>query len=220
MVELVKITKSHPELVGEIGLCNFDAKHTMEACEHVVRLTGYVGIVSNQVQFSVLDSRPLKEMVSVCEKYSLKLLTYGSLCGGFLADKWLDHPSPPALYGQSPLTPSQRKYLDTLHAWGTWAEFQALLSVLDTVARPRHVGVANVATRWVLQQPTVGAVLVGTRLGVSARGDDNLATFGWELSDEEMELINAVALGKSGEKTDGIYGRLGDCGHEYRSHTK
>ncbi|KAJ2969269.1 hypothetical protein NQ176_g8755 [Zarea fungicola] len=116
--------------------------------------------------------------------------------------------------------PSQRKYLDTLHAWGTWAEFQALLSALDTVAQHRHVGVANVATRWVLQQPTVGAVLVGTRLGVSARGDDNLATFGWELSDEEMTLINDVALGNAGEKTDRIYGKLGDCGDEYRSHTK
>ncbi|KAJ6781720.1 hypothetical protein PWT90_09401 [Aphanocladium album] len=217
LVELVKITKSHPELVTHIGLCNFDSKHTAEACEYLIKNTGFVGIVSNQVQFSVLDSRPLKEMVQTCARYNLKLLTYGSFCGGFLADKWLSHPTPPDSYGQTPLTPSQRKYLDTLSSWGTWSDFQALLAVLDGVAKRHGVAVANVAARWVLQQESVGAVLVGTRLGVSARGDDNLATFGWELTEEDMDQINAAALGRAGEKTDAIFGNMGDCGQEYRN---
>lgn len=217
LVELVKITKSHPELVTHIGLCNFDSKHTIEACEYLLEKTGSVGLVSNQVQFSVLDSRPLKEMVHTCRKYNLQLLTYGSFCGGFLADTWRDHPTPPDSYGQTPLTPSQRKYLDTLHAWGTWADFQTLLSVLGGVAKKHGVSVANVAARWVLQQAAVGAVLVGTRLGVSARWDDNLATFGWELSAEDMAVVNAAALGKDGEKTNGIFGKMGDCGQEYRN---
>lgn len=217
LAELVNIAKTRPDLVGCIGLCNFDAVHTAEACEHLLAKTGSVGLVSNQVQFSVLDSRPLKHMTSVCEKYGLKLLTYGSFCGGLLADKWLGQTTPPEPYGQTPLTPSQRKYLDTLRAWGSWEEFQALLATLDRVARQRGVAVANVAARWVLQQPAVGSVLVGTRLGVSARGDDNMATFGWELSEEDMKAINAAALGEKGEKTDGIYDKLGDCGHEYRN---
>lgn len=218
LVELVNITKSHPELVTSIGLCNFDSKHTIEACEYLLAKTGSVGLVSNQVQFSVLDSRPLKEMVHVCTKYNLKLLTYGSFCGGFLADTWLNHPAPPDSYGgQTSLTPSQRKYLDTMYTWGTWADFQALLSVLDGVAQKRGVGIANVAARWVLQQETVGAVLVGTRLGVSARGGDNLATFGWELTEEDMAMINAAALGEQGEKTDAIFAKIGDCGQEYRN---
>lgn len=29
-------------------------------------------------QFSLLDARPLQEMSEVCEKYGIKLLTYGS----------------------------------------------------------------------------------------------------------------------------------------------
>lgn len=215
LVELVNVTKSHPELVTHIGLCNFDSQHTAEACEYLLAKTGSVGLVSNQVQFSVLDSRPLKEMVRVCAKYNLALLTYGSFCGGFLADTWLNHPAPPDSYGG--LTPSQRKYLDTLHTWGTWAEFQALLSVLESVAKKRGVGVANVAARWVLQQRAVGAVLVGTRLGVSARGADNLATFGWELAEEEMAVINTAALGKDGERTEAVFATMGDCGQEYRN---
>lgn len=47
-------------------------------------------------------------------------------------------------------------------AWGTWALFQALLRCLRGIA-DRHDGVsiANIATRWVLDQPCVGAVLIG-----------------------------------------------------------
>lgn len=46
----MKITQTHPELVSAIGLCNFDAQHTQEACEYLVEKTGVVGLVSNQVQ--------------------------------------------------------------------------------------------------------------------------------------------------------------------------
>lgn len=53
LVELVEATKTHPELVSAIGLCNFDAEHTEEACKYVLERTGEVGIVSNQVQVSL-----------------------------------------------------------------------------------------------------------------------------------------------------------------------
>ncbi|KAI0168996.1 NADP-dependent oxidoreductase domain-containing protein [Hypoxylon sp. FL1284] len=78
LVELVRITASHPELVASIGLCNFDSEHVAEASEYLIAKTGSVGIVSNQVQFSLVDARPLQKMVHSCEKYGLKLLTYGS----------------------------------------------------------------------------------------------------------------------------------------------
>lgn len=47
-------------------------------------------------------------------------------------------------------------------AWGSWTLFQSLLTVLRSIG-DRHGGVsiANVATRWVLDQPAVGAVLIG-----------------------------------------------------------
>lgn len=52
LVELVRITQTHPELVSAIGLCNFDAQHTEEACKYLIEKTGLVGLVSNQVQVS------------------------------------------------------------------------------------------------------------------------------------------------------------------------
>ena len=51
--ELVNISKSTPELVSSIGLCNFDSQHVEEACEYLIEKTGSASLVSNQVQVSM-----------------------------------------------------------------------------------------------------------------------------------------------------------------------
>ncbi|KAI1766987.1 NADP-dependent oxidoreductase domain-containing protein [Hypoxylon sp. FL1150] len=214
LVELVRLTKSHPELVATIGLCNFDSEHVAEACEHLIAKTGSVGIVSNQVQFSLVDARPLQGMVHTCEKYKVKLLAYGSLCGGFLSERWLNQSAPEIYLESNQLTPSQRKYFDMIRSWDScWDAFQDLLRCLSAAASKYGVSISNVATRWVLQQPAVGAVIVGTRLGVSEHIEDNLKTFGFELDTDEIDV---VALGSLREKMLSLFTMLGDCGNEYR----
>jgi diketogulonate reductase-like aldo/keto reductase len=49
-----------------------------------------VKVASNQVQFSLIDSRPVFAMATACEKYGLKLLTYGTLVRNTCIDchKW------------------------------------------------------------------------------------------------------------------------------------
>ncbi|KAG6878017.1 hypothetical protein C0993_000798 [Termitomyces sp. T159_Od127] len=195
-------------LISAIGLCNFDTIRTDEIC---TQLAG--AIVSNQVQFSIIDTRPLHGMADVCEKHNIKLLTYGTLCGGFLSDKWLDQPEPDLYSGN--LTPSQRKYLDMIvKAWGTWTLFQSLLKTLQTIGH-RHGGlsIANIATRWVLDHPFVGAVLVGARLGVSEHVDDNHRAFGFHLTAQDNDDIEAVLAHSNGRT---IITSIGDCGAEYR----
>ena len=46
-------------------------------------------IVSNQVAFSIIDSRPLQKMIPECKKRNVKLLCYATLMGGFLSKRWL-----------------------------------------------------------------------------------------------------------------------------------
>lgn len=48
--KLVSLTKTHPDLVSSVGLCNFDSEHVEEACEHLISKVGAPSIVSNQVQ--------------------------------------------------------------------------------------------------------------------------------------------------------------------------
>ncbi|KAJ6479573.1 NADP-dependent oxidoreductase domain-containing protein [Mycena sanguinolenta] len=194
-------------LIAAVGLCNFDSIRTDEIC------TQFPGaIVSTQIQFSLIDTRPLYGMADVCAKHGVKLLTYGTLCGGFLADKWIGEPEPDPYSGS--LNPSQRKYLDMIKAWGTWTLFQDLLHVLREVG-DRHDGlsVSNLAIRWVLDHPVVGAVIIGARLGCSEYLDDNAKVFGVSLTDEDRECIDDVLKRSNGGR---LVQTIGDCGAEYR----
>ena len=140
-------------------------------------------------------------------------------CGGLLSNKWLKKPLPDVYSSTNPLNPSQRKYIDMISNWGDWNVFQSLLETLNNMAEKRGVTIADVAARWVLDQETVGAVLVGTRLGVSDRCADAL-NIGWALSEQEMSDINLHARGNHGERTESLYNKIGDCGQEYRGANK
>ncbi|KAF5370548.1 hypothetical protein D9757_010136 [Collybiopsis confluens] len=214
LLELVKITKSHPHLVRAIGLCNFDSEHTEEACQYLLRETGQVGIVSNQIQYSLIDTRPTIKMEVVCEKYGIKMLTYGTFCGGFLSEKWLDAHAPDIYSEQAQLTPSQRKYFDMIHNWGSWKDLQALLRTLKQIASKHNVDLANVAARWVLDRPAVGAVIAGTRAGISNNSESNLKVFSIKLDEQDTLQINHYAVGAN--RAEMLYRKIGDCGHEYQ----
>ncbi|KAI0742242.1 Aldo/keto reductase [Daedaleopsis nitida] len=193
-----------------LGLCNFDTARTEEIC-----VTFGAGcIVSNQVQFSLIDVRPLHGMNDLCQKYGFKVLAYGTLCGGLLTDRWLGRPEPELYSGQ--LNPSQRKYLDViLKAWGTWDLFQALLQLLRDIG-DRHGGVsiANVATRWVLEHEFVGAVIIGARLGLSDNTDDNARVFTFALTNRDKTDIEAILARSNSSR---MIMSIGDCGAEYRA---
>ncbi|KAF9494682.1 Aldo/keto reductase [Pleurotus eryngii] len=195
--------------LSAIGLCNFDTKRTDEICTQL----GPGFIATNQVQFSLIDTRPLHGMADVCDKHDVKILAYGTLCGGFLADKWLDQPQPDLYSGQ--LTPSQRKYLDMItRAWGNWDLFQDLLHVLRLIGdRHGNVSISNVATRWVLDHPWVGAVIIGARLGLSEHPGDNQKVFTFALAAEDNVAIDAVLARSDGHR---LITTIGDCGAEYR----
>ncbi|KAL7921453.1 NADP-dependent oxidoreductase domain-containing protein [Trichoderma austrokoningii] len=191
--------------VETVGLCNFDTEHLLKIVESGTR------VHTNQVQFSLVDSRPVFAMGSACEKHDIKLLTYGTLCGGFLADKWLGKAEPNVYDGS--ITPSQRKYFEMIRSWGGWNLFQELLAALRIIATKHNVDISNVATRWVLDFPYVGAVIVGARMGISEHTDENLRSFGWCLDSSDQDMLEAIL--KRSRRVD-IYKSIGDCGAEYR----
>ena len=164
-----------------------------------------VEIVSNQVCFSLLDRRAAGEMSAFCLEHGVRLLAYGTLAGGFLTERWLGRPEPA---GDEINDWSKMKYKRFVDAAGGWPALQAILAALDKVARRKSVSIANVATRWTLEQPAVAAVIVGARLGERRHTDDNLKVFSFALDAEDRALIDE-ALAKTTPLP-------GDCGDEYR----
>lgn len=186
-------------LIRHLGVTNFDAAHLRVACA-----TG-IPIVSNQVCHSLIDQRAAGEMARVCKEYGVKILAFGTLAGGFLSDKWLGKPEPAM---NDELTWSQMKYKRFIDAAGGWQKFQNLLQAAKEIAQRHGVSVANIATRYILEQEYVGGVIIGARLGQSAHVEETMRLFSFELSETDKQIIQEAQA-----MLDPI---PGDCGDEYR----
>jgi aryl-alcohol dehydrogenase-like predicted oxidoreductase len=188
--------------IKHLALTNFDTEHLQIILDHGIT------IVSNQVQYSLIDRRPAVQMAQFCEQHPIKLFAYGSLCGGLLTEQFLGAPEP----GRYELTTaSQRKYKQMIDAWGGWSLFQQLLTTLQTIAQKHTVSIANVAVRYVLDRPAVGGVIVGARLGIAAHLTDNARVFSFALDSDDLAQIETV-LSQSRD----LFQMIGDCGDEYR----
>ena len=186
-------------LITHLGVTNFDTDHLRVLVKHGIR------IASNQVCFSLLDRRAGEEMSAFCRENGVRLLAYGTLAGGLLGERWLGKPEPAA----SDISDwSKMKYKRFVDAVGGWSVLQTILAAAGQVAKKHRVSIANVATRWVLEQPAVAAIIVGARLGEREHRADNLRLFSFALDDEDRAAIDrALAATK----------RIpGDCGDEYR----
>lgn len=186
-------------LVGHLGAVNFDTAHLRIAIASGIR------IVSNQVVFSLLDRRPAGRMSAFCREHGVQLLAYGTLAGGFLTERWVDRASP----REAELsTWSEMKYRRFIESAGGWERFQALARVVAAIARKHRVSMANVACRAILDEPAVGAVIVGARLGERSHLEDNARIFSLVLDeDDRRTLAEAMAA---------LVSIPGDCGDEYR----
>jgi len=173
-------------LVRAVGLTNTDLPHLKE----LVNMGGKVA--SNQIQFSLLDRRPIESgMVSYCQENGIELLCYGVLAGGFLSERWLgkDDPGFEGLENRS-LT----KYRLIIDEYGTWAEFQQLLRLLHELAQFHSTSIPAVATGWVLRQPARTRAILGARGAAHVGG----AAAGLEvsLSDADMKRLDTEVAGK------------------------
>ena len=188
--------------IRHVGLTNFDTERIEIMVENGFKLA------SNQVQYSIIDQRPEAKMVPFCQKHDIKLLTYGTLLGGFLSENYLEKPEPT----RSQLhTLSLQKYKNMIDSWGGWVLFQELLAVLDVIAKKHHVSIANVATKYVLDKPAVAGVIIGVRLGIAEHRSDNARVFSLNLDREDKEKIRSVT-----SRSQDLFSSIGDCGDEYR----
>lgn len=197
MHELAKLKDEG--LIGRLGVTNFDTDHLR------VLIKDGIPIATNQVCFSLLDRRAGEDMTTLCEAEDVRLLAYGTLGGGLLSEKWLGKPEPTADEIGDWSTAKYKRFVD---ATGGWSVLQGILAALSQIAAKHGVSLANVATRWVLEQPAVGAVIVGARLGEREHRADNLRLFSFALDAEDRVRIDA-AIARARRIA-------GDCGSEYR----
>ncbi|XP_068500348.1 flagellar radial spoke protein 5 isoform X3 [Phaseolus vulgaris] len=191
--------------IKTVALTNFDTERLQ------IILENEIPVVSNQVQHSLVDMRPQQRMAELCQHTGVKLITYGTVMGGLLSEKFLDTNIAIPFAGPAINTPSLQKYKRMVDAWGGWNLFQGLLRTLKQVASKHGVSIATVAVKYILDQPAVGGSMVGVRLGLSEHIQDANAIFSLALDEDDVGSIReATAKGKDLLKV------IGDCGDEYR----
>ncbi len=182
-------------LFTHLGVAHFDTDHLRLLLRHGVP------VASSQVGLSLLDRRALTRMVDLCRSSQVQLLACAPLADGLLTDRWLDQPEP---IENSEGGGSARAAL--VRAVGGWAVVQHMLHTLHRIAQRHQVQIADVAMRWVSDQPGVAAVMTDDAM----RFDDPTP---WRqrldrlsLDDDDRAQLQAVL-----DKTLPL---AGDCGAE------
>lgn len=173
-----------------LGGTNFDTARTAEL------VAAGVPLATMQVQYSLLDHRPEQGLAAFCREHGISLLCYGSVAGGFLADRWLDEPAPRAPFANRSLA----KYKLIIDDFGGWDLFQELLRALRDVADRHSTDIASVASRSVLDKPAVAAVIVGAR--DRSHLTENVGLTGLDLTADDRAAIAAVVARRRGPEGD------------------
>ncbi|XP_022943505.1 flagellar radial spoke protein 5 isoform X1 [Cucurbita moschata] len=191
--------------IKTVALTNFDTERLQ------IILENDIPVVSNQVQHSIVDMRPQQKMAELCKLTGVKLITYGTVMGGLLSEKFLDTNLTIPFAGPPLNTPSLQKYKRMVDAWGGWSLFQVLLQTLKRVASKHGVSIPTVAVKYILDQPAVAGSMIGVRLGLSEHLQDTNAIFSLALDEKDINSIEEVS-----KKGKNLLKIIGDCGDEYR----
>ncbi len=172
----------HQGKVRYIACSNYEAWRLMEAiwisdCNQLARFVCY------QPQYSLVVRDIEEEIVPACQLKGLGIVPWSPLGGGFLTGKY---------------KPGERTVGGTRSAEG-WAypsryfapnadeTLGVLLETADALGRTP----AQVALRWVLEQPAITAAIAGARTVEHFK--DNLGAVGWRLEGELLQRLNDVS---------------------------
>lgn len=156
--------------IRSAGVSNYDVPQIKEARK-------IVGIVSNQVGYSMLNRNIEKDLVPYAQENDLGIIVYSPMERGLLTGKYFKE--------------GQLKEHD--HRNGYFQQFdlkkvQQFLRSIEPVALDKGVTLAQLVLRWTTLQPAITVVLAGARNAEQAIA--NAKAMDISLNEEEMNFIN------------------------------
>ena len=171
MRALVDLKKSGK--IRFIGVSNFD-RNLIEEAQKVVRIDFL------QPPYSMVEESQ-KEPLAWCETQGIGTMTYGSLGAGILTGAIRELPD----WEENDFRYTFYDYFKN----PKFSKIMELLKVMDKIAQVRNKPLAQIAINWSTQKSYVSTAICGVRDPQQAY--ENCATFDWELTGEEMELIDS-----------------------------
>lgn len=169
-----------------VGVSNFTGWQ-LERAVLTARHRGWAPVVSLQPQYNLLTRDIELEVLPVCLDENIGVLPWSPLGGGWLTGKYSAYmrPAGATRLGVDPDRGVEAYDLrNNDHTWG-------VVEAVRTVAAERGLTMSQVALNWVRQRPGTTSVLLGCRN--VGQLEDNLGALDWELSSDEMALLNEVS---------------------------
>lgn len=172
----------HQGKVRYIACSNYEAWRLSEALwisdsKNLARFECY------QPQYNLVVRDIEQELIPLCQFKGLGVVTWSPLGGGFLSGKYKP--------GQYTVKGTRSE-----EGWGYPRQYFApnadeTLGVLLKVAEELGRSPAQVALRWVLEQPAITSVIVGARTVEQLQ--NNLQASGWRIGGEALERLDDVS---------------------------
>ena len=136
-----------------------------------------------QPQYNLVVRDIEQELIPLCDYHGLGVVTWGPLAGGFLSGKY---------------APGERQMSGTRseEGWVFLQDFfadnadETLATLLDVAAKMEKTP-AQVAIRWVLDQPVITSVIVGARTMEQLR--DNIKVSSWSIPADYKAVLDEVS---------------------------
>lgn len=174
--------------VRYIGASNFTAWQLQKAID-LSRYHGWEVFVSLQPLYNLLDRELEWELLPLCQTEGLGTLIWSPLRGGWLSGKYSrEMEGPPE---------DTRVQKASEHGWSeSWDAYATertwrILDALQKIANELGRSVAQVSIRWLMQRPGVTTPIIGASKLHHLK--DNLGAAEFELSEDQMSLLNEVS---------------------------
>lgn len=168
--------------VRYVGCSNYEAWRLMESL-WISERHGWSRFECYQPQYNLVVRDIEQELIPICERQGLGVVTWAPLAGGFLSGKY---------------QPGQRTLAGTRseESWAYPASFFAAnadetLTELLEIANELGIAPAQIAIRWVLEQPAITSAIIGPRTITHAQA--NLGAADLKLPAEMLERLSRVS---------------------------
>ena len=163
------------------GCSNYAGWQLMKALSISDRL-GIQRYISQQINYSLLARDAEHELVPAGLDQRTGIMAWSPLQFGLLSGKFRRGQTKPA-----------ESRLNSLDAPGAIDEerLYRIVDALAEIAAQRGVSISQAALNWVMRKPGVDTVIIGARNEQQLH--DNLAAANWNLTDTEMESLDAAS---------------------------
>ncbi|MFN4299371.1 MAG: aldo/keto reductase [Thermaurantimonas sp.] len=141
----------------------------------IAELRGWAQFVALQVEYSLLQRTPERELIPMAQELGLTVTPWAPLAGGALTGKYLR--------GEKGRLPENSKRLS--------AQAEAITREVVSIANRYKVPPGAVALRWIMQQPFKSIPIVGaTKV---SQLNENLMVVDFTLEPEDVQHLNAIS---------------------------